>query len=140
MTHPKRLPSTKQVPDYVKADFSKLKESMSIDWSSEFADLGAQVGWTMFKTKLHKSMDDCIPNKTRWSDDKTLWMNNNIMRLITKKRRLWNWYKTTRDYAKYQAYFEVQKWLQGSSELLRRNSSGNWLRTLRRDCVSSTTT
>lgn len=82
---------------------------MSIDWASEFSDLGAKVGWTVFKTKLHKSMEDCIPTKFRRSGDKPLWMNNNIMCLIRKQRRLWKWYKTTSNYAEYQDYMVVQK-------------------------------
>ena len=36
-------------------------------------------------------------------------MNRNIMRVIRKKRRLWKVYKTTKDYAEYQAYLNVQK-------------------------------
>ena len=82
---------------------------MSIDWSSELADLGAEDCWNLFKTRLHKSMDEFIPTKTRRTDDKPLWMNNNIMRLIRKKRRLWNRYKTTKDYTEYHSYLEVQK-------------------------------
>ena len=34
IVNPKRLPSTELVPDYAKADFSKLKESISIEWNS----------------------------------------------------------------------------------------------------------
>ena len=109
ISNPTRLPSTEQIPDYAKADFSKLRDCMSIDWNSEFRGVGAQDGWTIFKNRLSKSMEDCIPLKTRRSDNKPLWMNQNIMRLIRKKRRLWNWYKTTKDYAEYQAYLEVQK-------------------------------
>ena len=109
MTNPKRLPSTEIVPDFAKADFSKLKQCMSINWASEFSDIGAESAWMMFKTKLQESMDDCIPTKIRRSDDKPLWMNKNIMRQIRKKRRLWKWYKTTRDFADHQAYLEAQK-------------------------------
>ena len=54
-------------------------------------------------------MEACIPLKPRRASNKPLWMNQNIMRLIRKKRRLWNWYKTTRDYTEYQAYLAVQK-------------------------------
>ena len=31
------------------------------------------------------------------------------MCLIRRKRRLWKWYKTTRDFAEYQAYIDAQK-------------------------------
>ena len=82
---------------------------MSIDWNSELCDVDAQDGWTVFKNKLSKSMEECIPMKTRRADNKPLWMNQNIMRLIRKKRRLWNCYKSTKDYLEYQAYLNVQK-------------------------------
>ena len=36
-------------------------------------------------------------------------MNPNILRLIRKKRRLWKYYKTTKEYANYQAFLEIQK-------------------------------
>ena len=106
---PTRLPSTEQIPDYGKADYSKLRDCMSIDWSSELKDIGAQDGWMIFKTKLNAAMGECIPMKTRRSNNKPLWMNPNIMRLIRKKRRLWNWYKTTSDYLQYQEYLKCQK-------------------------------
>ena len=109
IANPTRLPSTEQIPDYAKADFSKLRDFMSIDWASELSEVGANDGWTLFKNKLSISMEDCIPLKTRRANNKPLWMNQNIMRLIRKKRRLWNWYKTTKDYIEYQAYLNVQK-------------------------------
>ena len=80
ISNPTRPRSTEQVPDYAKADFSKLKDCMSIDWEAEIGECGAEDAWTMFKNKLHKSMDECIPYKTRRSDNKPLWMSNNIMR------------------------------------------------------------
>ena len=109
VANPTRLPTTEQIPDYGKADFAKLRDCMSIDWSSELKDIGAQDGWMAFKNKLTAAMKECIPMKTRRSDNKPLWMNQNIMRLIRKKRRLWNWYKTTKDYLEYQEYLKCQK-------------------------------
>ena len=52
MTNPRRLFSTEIVPDYAKADFNKLKQCMSINWASELSDVGAQIAWTVLKTKL----------------------------------------------------------------------------------------
>ena len=109
-TKPTRMPSTEQVPDYAKADFHKLKNCMeNVNWNAELDPIGAQDGWTFFKEQLSKSMEECIPLKSRRSSNKPLWMNQNIMRLIRKKRRLWNWYKSTNDHAEYQAYLNVQK-------------------------------
>ena len=107
--NPSRSRSTELIPDYSKADFSKLRELMSIDWCLELADIGAQDGWTLFKETLAKSIENCIPLKNRRSDNKPLWMNKNIMRTIRKKRRLWNKYKTTNDYFEYLSYLDIQK-------------------------------
>ena len=47
--------------------------------------------------------------KARRERNKPLWMNQNILRTIRKKRRLWNHYKTTNEYLDYQAYLHIQK-------------------------------
>ena len=106
---PTRMPSLEKVPDYAKADFEKLRDCMNIDWNAELGNLGADDSWSCFKGKLSKSVEACIPLKKRRASNKPLWMNQNIMRLIRKKRRLWNWYKTTKDHTEYQAYLSVQK-------------------------------
>lgn len=36
-------------------------------------------------------------------------MNQNIMRIIRKKRRPWNWSKTTKDHLEYQTCLDVHK-------------------------------
>ena len=109
LVNPTRLSTTEQVPDYTKADFTKLKDSMSIDWSSKLEILSAQEGWLLFKNKLTESMIDCIPMKTRRSNNKPLWMKPNVLRLIRKKRRLWKHYKTTSDHHEYQEYLKCQR-------------------------------
>ena len=109
LLNPTRLSTTEQVPDYPKADFSKLKDCMSLDWSSKLENLSADEGWIIFKSKLTESMMECIPMKTRRSNNKPLWMKPNVLRLIRKKRRLWNHYKTTSDHQEYQEYLKCQR-------------------------------
>ena len=72
LLNPTRLSTTEQVPDYPKADFSKLKDCMSLDWSSKLENLSADEGWITFKSKLTESMMECIPMKTRRSNNKPL--------------------------------------------------------------------
>ena len=109
-TRPATTFSTEKVPDYEKADFRKMNELVdSIDWSERLQPLDTYQSWDLFKSTLTDSMHACIPQKDRRTSDQPLWMNRNIMRLLRKKRRLWKWYKTTRDYAEYQAYLAVQK-------------------------------
>ena len=109
-TKPTRVISKEQVLDYAKADFTKLREYMAnVEWNTELAKYGAADGWSFFKNKLYTSMEACIPLKLRRASNQPLWMNRNIMRVIRKKRRLWNWYKTTNDHNEYKEYIKVQK-------------------------------
>ena len=108
--NPKQSPTSENVLDYSKADFSKLKEKLSaINWNTHLNGLSTEDSWTFFTEKLNAAIEDCIPLKKRRSPYKPLWMNRNILRLIRKKRRLWRYYKTTSDYRDYQSYLEVQK-------------------------------
>ena len=108
--NPNCMLSTEKVPDYRKADFNKMKTCISsVNWEEQFGPLNTFQCWDILKEELSNSMNECIPLKNRRVSNKPLWMNNNIMRLIRKKRRMWNWYKTTKDYAEYQAYRNVQK-------------------------------
>ena len=109
-TKPSLITSTEKVPDYAKADFVKMKNYVSsVDWVARFEHFDTFQCWDLFKETLSDAIKDCIPLKDRRTPNKPLWMNRNIMRLIRKKRRLWNWYKTTKDNTEYQAYLSVQK-------------------------------
>ncbi len=57
-----------------------------------------------FKHKLTSVIDKCIPKKNRRYSNRPLWMKQNVMRILCKKRRQWKWYCSTKDYAAYQAY------------------------------------
>ena len=50
----------------------------------------------------------------RRANNKPVWMNKNVLRLIRKKRRLWKWYTTEggRDYESFQAYKKIQSEVQ----------------------------
>ena len=54
------------------------------------------------------TVDVCIPKKKHRNSDKPLWMQENTIRIIRKKRRLWKHYITTRDYQSYLEYKQVQ--------------------------------
>ena len=109
-TQPSTTFSTEKVPDYKNADFRKMNEFMaSVDWSERLQPLNTLQSWDLFKNTLTDGMNACIPQKDRRTSDQPLWMNQNIMRILRKKRRLWRWYKTTKDHAEYQAYLAVQK-------------------------------
>ena len=56
---------------------------------------------------------ECVPTKMRRAGTRPLWMTQNIMRMIRRKRRLWRAYSREeyyrQDYRDYLAYQEVQR-------------------------------
>ena len=54
-------------------------------------------------------VEECVPKKKRRTgDSKPLWMQQNVLRLIWKKSRVWAWYQRTREFESWQAYRKIQ--------------------------------
>jgi hypothetical protein len=97
------------VPDYNKANFPEMREKLgSINWRADLQVLDAVNSWNKFKMTVSSTVDSCVPRKKRRNSSKPLWMQRNVMRIIRKKRRLWNRYTTTHDYQSYLAFKRVQ--------------------------------
>ena len=60
---------------------------------------------------LDRETEKHVPMMLRRSDQKPIWMHKNILRLIRKKKRLWQWYTRDggKDFASFQAYRDIQK-------------------------------
>ena len=109
-TCPTHIKTEERVPDYSKADFDKLRDiTSSIAWSDDLNPLSASEAWDVFKNKLCTAVEECIPLRNRRSAGRPLWMNQNILRVIRKKRRLWKVYQTSQDYADFKAFQDIQK-------------------------------
>ena len=67
-----------------------------------------EESWDFFKTKLDEGVESCVPKKCHRVRKKPLWMNQNVLCQVRKKRRLWNWYKSTGDYDSMMAYKRIQ--------------------------------
>ena len=101
--------STEMVPDCTKVDFTKLKAFLAgVTWDEALADKNTEDSWDYFKTKLDEGVESCVPKKCRRSANKPMWMNQNVLQLIRKKRRLWNRYKSTKDYESMMAYKRIK--------------------------------
>ena len=106
--------SYEEVPDWCNADTTKLKQILAdIDWKKEMEG-NTLKSWTKFKEILQNAQDQCVPKKRRRKCNRPIWMNQNIMRTIRKKRRLWKTYTSTRDYQQYQAYKKVEQQVQNA--------------------------
>ena len=118
--------SSELVPDWGKADFDKLVETLTcIDWPTELNDVSGLHGWELVKERIDKATEACVPKKLRRVSNKPLWMTKNVLRLIRKKRRLWKCYSSSRytenDYHDYLAYKKVQDQVKKAVKNAKRN-------------------
>ena len=107
------LPSnstTEDVPDWGKADLSKLREEvMSIEWERDMQNMDTLNSWEFVKSRLASAENNCVPKKRRRTSNKPLWMQQNVMRTIRRKKRLWATYQKTKEFEEYQAYKRVER-------------------------------
>ena len=126
--------TTQLVPDYSKCDFKSIKAKIAeINWHDELKNENADNSWKIFREKLETTVFDCIPKKIRRFSSRPLWMNQNVMRIIRKKRRQWKWYSTTKDYAAYQAHKQTANLVRKAV----RNAKRNLERKLAKDSKSN---
>ena len=124
--------SSELVPDWSKADFDAIRESISaVDWENILRDLSGAEAWDVFKQILETEIDRCVPKKLRRSACRPLWMTKNILRLIRKKRRLWRWYTRYggKDYSSFMEFRNAQKEVTKAV----RNAKRNFERKLAKD-------
>ena len=96
-----------EVPDWRNANLSLLREEMaSVLWHLE--ELDTLQAWDSIKTEIHKAENKAVPKKRRRVNSRPLWMQQNVMRTIRKKKRLWATYKKSKDYEEYLAYKRVE--------------------------------
>ena len=87
------------VPDWRKANLEALKSDFGdIDWETRLVNLDTLKTWDSIKSALHQVEEKCVPKKRRRIASRPLWMQQNVMRTIRKKRRLWRTYQQTKDF------------------------------------------
>ena len=106
--------SKEEVPDWPRANMEKMREMLGeVDWEVEFGQLGGRESMDKFYQVVDRVTRECVPTKMRRAGTRPLWMTQNIMRMIRRKRRLWRAYTGEayyrQDYRDYLAYQEVQK-------------------------------
>ena len=106
--------SIEEVPDWKRADMSKLRDELhKVDWN-ELKCLSVDDMWIKFKEIVTAAQEACVPMKKRRTNNRPIWMTRSILRIIRKKRRLWKVYKDTKDYQEYLSYKSVEKTVQKS--------------------------
>ena len=92
----------------------RMREMLGeVDWEVELGQLGGRESMDKFYQVVDRVTRECVPTKMRRAGTRPLWMTQNIMRMIRRKRRLWRAYSREeyyrQDYRDYLAYQEVQR-------------------------------
>ena len=99
-----------EVPDWRNADLTLLRnELMAVDWVHELENCNVLESWDFVKSAILDAEEKCVPKKRRRISSRPIWMQQNIIRTIRKKRRLWKTYTKSKDYEEYLAYKKVEK-------------------------------
>ena len=100
--------SEELIPDYNKANFGAMIDDLStVDWSTTLYSCNTNEAWQLIKDKINAIVESNIPKRKRRLNNRPLWMRQNIIRVIRKKKRLWKWYCSTQEYEDYQAYLRI---------------------------------
>ena len=76
------------VPDWKNADLNKLREELDmVEWPNVLHDLNAVESWEMFKGKVKQVEANAVPSKRRRVKSRPLWMQQNVIRVIRKKKK-----------------------------------------------------
>ena len=101
---------TKESYNYKKADFSRLKESISeVDWEGRLQGLTVGEQWEVFKTTLIGAMEVCIPKRSKKLVSQPVWFTGKIKKLIRCKRQKWDSYRRTGNQAEYDEYQAITR-------------------------------
>ena len=85
----------RKVYNYKKADFKGLQETLqSIHWNLVTCDNCIDTSLIMFQDLLFSAVNQHIPQITIKRRSRPPWINNQIMKLIRKKRKLWKQVKS----------------------------------------------
>ena len=65
---------------------------MSVNWEDKLRGKKGLEQWDLVREVIKEATKNCVPMKMRKVGTKPIWMARNIIRLIRKKRRLWQAY------------------------------------------------
>ena len=114
---------------YEKADYSKLRDELKIDWVKFFNEPQHSGNinklWEGFKNKIASAMDSCIPKATIkvHVSNKKRKMNRfdrRTMSLIKRKKRLWEKFMKSKDGYAYLEYCRVRNQVRAATRKARK--------------------
>ena len=110
--------------NFRKANFTKIREEMNMDWYTTLANNEVNEMWEIFYEKIKSAQRKYIPlhsTRKRKQETSHFPINQALARKIKKKHRLWQRFYETKDARKFEDYRKA------------RNQVKNLMRTAKRD-------
>ena len=98
------------------ADYGEMRKSLDIDWEEALRGKNVEETWKELRTKIEDALAKHAPWRKRRQKEGPKWMNNDIRRMIQKKRRAWDNWKRTRGMKEKKEYEELEK---GTKRMIR---------------------
>ena len=99
--------TVEKVPNWGKADWSELKRrARQRNWTTAVEDLSALEAWNMVKEDLVDMVKATVPMRPRRNPNRPPWMNQQILREIRKRKRMW---KSNKDGRRYEEQSRLVK-------------------------------
>ena len=102
---------------FLKGDYDRLRSMVrDHNWNEELRDMSVVDAWAHVENELVKAMDITIPKK-RWHKNHTkkkpLWMNEEALKKVRKKRQAYQRYLETREGKDYLSYAKARNQVKG---------------------------
>ena len=117
--------------DYDKANFDEMRREMEEeDWST-LSQKGVEECWSIIRGRLERLVDDWVPwRRRRRGNDAPRWMNAEIRKAVTQKKKAWKRWKCSRREEEKEKYME---WEAKTKKLIR-NRKNALERRVAKDC------
>ena len=109
------LTNDKQVYQYNKADFEKMKDMLRLDWNVLLDKENVDDQWKLFEGEIHRVVDECVPTKCiKLNGGNRIKQESKSLRTkIKRKQRLWNRYIKDGDQEAKLEYNRVRNQIRG---------------------------
>ncbi len=118
----------REVPNWGQANWSNMRQALAAtDWSQELHAKSAEEMWTTFRARVGDLVSKNVPVRVMHKRQRPIWMTNEILQAVKKKKRLWKAAKRSASYEQYKEMeLKVKKLIRNAKRSFeKRLASGN---------------
>ena len=92
------------LPDWRRADWAAMRRELEDrNWTRRVMNCDTDRAWKMVKSKVDELVKKFVPVRRRRNQNRPAWMNQEILRAIRKKKRIWKRVKFREDKSEFAA-------------------------------------